>query len=203
MKNYRFPVSMVLVGAVALLTVAGCERGTPLDPAQDQIGVVDVAPMGSVDVEDASVSAVLYACYEPSGKVYRIKEPGLPDDCKSTAHVPFDWNQQGPPGPQGDKGDPGEPGPPGPAGPHEVVTVSEQTTLGPLFVGEKLLSCPTDYTAISGGYLLISPGIPTWVDLHYAGSFRVGDSWKWKFWNKSTTTSFQILLEVYCIPKPA
>lgn len=81
------------------------------------------------DVEDG----VLYACYVPaSGTVYRIKEPGTPDACRSPRHVEFNWNEagpqgpSGPPGPTGDqgddglpgaKGDPGDEGPEGPEGP--------------------------------------------------------------------------------------
>ncbi len=33
----------------------------------------------------ASAPTVLYAFYVPSGTVYRIKEPGLPDACHSQA----------------------------------------------------------------------------------------------------------------------
>lgn len=55
---------------------------------------------------------VLYACYVPSaGVVYRIREAGLPTECRSPAHTLFSWNQTGP------AGAPGAPGAAGAAGP--------------------------------------------------------------------------------------
>jgi hypothetical protein len=68
---------------------------------------------------------LLYACYVPAmGTVYRIKAPGLPQECQGprsgpNMHVEFSWNQQGiqgPAGPQGPQGVPGPLGLPGPQG---------------------------------------------------------------------------------------
>ena len=74
---------------------------------------------------------VMNACYVPaSGTIYRIDTgeisvPGAPGACRSSQHVPFLWNQQGPlgpagavgaPGPQGEPGAPGAQGPVGPKG---------------------------------------------------------------------------------------
>ena len=78
---------------------------------------------------DAGAPKTLYACYVPSGTVYRIKEPGLPNACHSDSHVMFSWNEKGPKGDagpagaqgekgdKGDKGDRGADGAQGPAGP--------------------------------------------------------------------------------------
>ncbi len=52
----------------------------------------------------------LYACYAPSGTVYRIKQPGLPQQCHGTSHVEFSWNAEGAPGPAGAAGPQGLPG---------------------------------------------------------------------------------------------
>ena len=58
---------------------------------------------------------VLTACYVPaSGTIYRVDVA-----CRSSQHVLFRWNQQGPPGPDGvvgPRGPAGEPGVPGATG---------------------------------------------------------------------------------------
>lgn len=39
-----------------------------------------------------AASTIFHACYVPSsGTVYRIKAPGLREDCTSTSHVQFSW----------------------------------------------------------------------------------------------------------------
>lgn len=102
----------------------------------------------------------LHACYVPgSGTVYRIKEPGLPDSCRSHKHVEFSFSAQGAPGPQGPagpQGPQGDQGPPGPAGgiagyeyiagPFENVQSGEIKTF--------ITSCPTGKKAVSGAYAL-------------------------------------------------
>src|SRR3954452_11988420 len=65
----------------------------------------------------AQQSTTIYACYVPSsGTVYRIKAPGLKDDCNSPQHVQFSWNEAGTQGPAGPAGPTGPAGPQGPAG---------------------------------------------------------------------------------------
>jgi hypothetical protein len=54
------------------------------------------APPASAQEAPLSTSAgtpkVLYACYVPaSGTVYRIKEPGMPQQCNGASHVEFSW----------------------------------------------------------------------------------------------------------------
>lgn len=42
--------------------------------------------------QDSSSPTVLHACYVPAaGIVYRIKGPGLADECRSPRHVEFSW----------------------------------------------------------------------------------------------------------------
>jgi hypothetical protein len=81
---------------------------------------------------DPSATKILYACYVPSGTVYRIREPGLPDACHVDTHVMFSWNEKGPKGEtgpagangeKGDKGDLGPGGPQGPEGPQGIQGV--------------------------------------------------------------------------------
>ena len=69
---------------------------------------------------EAQSSPTLHACYVPStGALYRIREPGLAQDCTGpksgpNQHVHFSWNVQGPQGP------PGPQGPQGPRGPQGI-----------------------------------------------------------------------------------
>ncbi len=88
---------------------------------------------------------IIRACYVPaSGTVYRIKEPGSPQNCNSSQHVEFSWNEQGirgetgpqgPVGPQGEigpVGNQGETGPQGPVGPQgEIGPGGPQGETGP------------------------------------------------------------------------
>ena len=80
-------------------------------------------------VHAQSAPPVIDACYVPaSGTVYRVDTPegpapGAPGACRSSQHVRFRWNQQGPAGPNGPvgeagpRGEPGEPGVAGAQGP--------------------------------------------------------------------------------------
>ncbi len=118
--------------------------------------------MASAAADEPSEPTVLYACYDPAGTVYRIKGPGLPDECRSPKHVEFSWNQQGPPGPKGDKGDPGdpgdpgEPGQPGPAGADGVsgweIVYEQLLVPGNTPQGVLLAECPTGKKMTGGGY---------------------------------------------------
>jgi hypothetical protein len=63
----------------------------------------------------------LYGCFSPStGKVYLIKQPGLPAQCDKAGtakgDVEFTWNIKGATGPQGEKGATGAQGDRGPQG---------------------------------------------------------------------------------------
>ena len=67
---------------------------------------------------------IIYACYVPSsGTMYRIRTTDTKEQCASSTHVMFYFNQtgpqgpEGPPGPQGPAGPAGPTGPQGPAGP--------------------------------------------------------------------------------------
>ena len=61
---------------------------------------------------------VIYACYVPmSGTVYRIKTADTKENCSSSTHVMFFFNQTGPQGPAGPQGETGPAGPAGPTGP--------------------------------------------------------------------------------------
>jgi len=77
-------------------------------------GTALVVP-GLVSAQDPPPTPrVLYACYQPSaGVVYRIREPGLPTECRSPVHIMFSWNESGPPGSPGSPGAAGERGPAG------------------------------------------------------------------------------------------
>jgi hypothetical protein len=92
--------SAAVVGPLLLVLSAG--------PAAAQSAPPAISPM--------DMPVVIHACYVPStGTIYRIKEPGLPQQCTGpnqgpNQNVEFNWNQKGP---QGSPGDPGPPGPPG------------------------------------------------------------------------------------------
>jgi hypothetical protein len=60
---------------------------------------------------------IIYACYIPtSGTVYRIKTSDTREQCASSSHVMFFFNETGPRGPQGPAGPAGPVGPAGPTG---------------------------------------------------------------------------------------
>ncbi len=89
---------MVLVVTVAGLWL-GCDSQSPVQVEDTASGPIvrkaqDLPDPPPTQVEDAGV--VLYACYNPSGSVYRIKEEGLGDECSSPRHVQFSWNEHGP-----------------------------------------------------------------------------------------------------------
>src|SRR5688572_10433689 len=103
-----------------------------------RVGVCAVALLAAplaVQAQDApppvSSSTEVFACYMPtSGTMYRIKLPGLAQNCLAPDHIIFSWREgtpetgsvgpmgpQGPAGPQGAPGAQGDVGPSGPAGP--------------------------------------------------------------------------------------
>jgi hypothetical protein len=100
---------------------------------------------------------VLYGCYVPSsGTVYRIKDTGLPDACRSPQHVQFTWSLQGPAGPAGPAGPTGPQGPAGPAGgvPRTGVTFVVAPTPDPIPPGQTRTAgavCPAGHVATGGG----------------------------------------------------
>ncbi len=188
--------TLLLLLPLLLLAAYACDEQLPAEPEAQATGTSAAAPSQAMVPANTTVS-VIDACYDNGGSMYAINQPGLKPECKKN-HGQLTWNVQGPPGPSGPQGPQGDPGP---AGAVTVLTVSEQMDLTPLWGGEKLLSCPTGYTSTSGGWLLVSPGSSDWASLYQAGSFKVLDSWKWKFKNWSTTVTFRVLLEVYCLPK--
>lgn len=141
----------------------------------------------------------LHACYVPgSGTVYRIKEPGLPDACRSAQHVEFTFSAEGDPGPQGPagpQGPQGDQGPPGPAGavggylvgptPLEDVQPGEQKTFS--------YSCPNNKLVITGGYNIAEPGL----QILSSRPSNLGAGWIVTVFNPSTTLK-QIRSWVIC-----
>ena len=128
---------------------------------------------------------VIHAYYVPAtGSVYRIKAPGLPDDCQGPAtgakqHVPFSWNQQGPAGPQGPQGIPGPQGPAGAAGTGSAmdpIILFDQINIAidPLKPQTFTQACPSGRRVIDRGYLLLDPsGAPL---ANPAGVTVIGDA---------------------------
>jgi len=81
----------------------------------------------------------IWACYIPrTGTVYRIKTTDLRQTCRSSKHVMFSWNAQGP------QGDTGPQGPAGPAG--SLVTPSGTPLL--LLTGIYQVSQPLSLPAV-------------------------------------------------------
>ena len=80
-----------------------------------------LAPDGSAQGPSVSTTIdpnIIYACYVPlSGTMYRIRTTDTREQCASTTHVMFFFNQTGPQGPQGPQGPAGPAGPTGPTGP--------------------------------------------------------------------------------------
>ena len=76
-------------------------RTSPLTAARLRVGtLLGIAILVAVALPNAHVAAqtsppassVFYFCYvKGSGTVYRIKVPGVPDDCKGESHTPFSW----------------------------------------------------------------------------------------------------------------
>ena len=94
---------------IALFTVAMVATPLSLEAqAQER-----ASPPAAVQVDEP-----LYACFIPaSGTIYRIRLPGLSQDCLAPNHVLFSWNQGGAPGPEGPAGPAGPAGVDGAAGP--------------------------------------------------------------------------------------
>jgi hypothetical protein len=107
-------------------------------------------------------TAVLYGCYVPSsGTVYRIKEAGLPDACRSQQHVQFTWGLQGPAGPAGPAGPQGLQGPAGGLSGYQVVVAPINAPVGVL-IGHAA-DCPAGKRVTGGGF--------------FAESARTGVQW--------------------------
>lgn len=98
-----------------------------------------VLSMGIVVTPEASAQ-VLHGCYNKSGVLYLIDEPGLKTECKDD-HVEIDWNVTGPPGAQG---------PPGLSGIH-VVQSDVGVTVGAADVEAASAFCPGGEVATGGG----------------------------------------------------
>ena len=85
--------------------------------AKKMLWVATAIALTAIGAEQVEAQEVLHACYvRASGTVYRIKEPGTPDSCRSRRHIEFSWNEAGAQGPEGSEGPPGPPGPDGPEG---------------------------------------------------------------------------------------
>ena len=117
--------------------------------------------MAALGLAFAAVPAVaqtgtttLYGCYVPnSGTVYRIRGPGLPDDCRGASHVEFSWSAQGPQGPAGPPGPQGATGPQGPAGGLAGLEVTSTTAPVPARSTRAIDAvCEVGKVAISGGF---------------------------------------------------
>lgn len=71
-------------------------------PALASLGLLAVLCMlpGLLSAQQAPESRVIRACYHRStGTVYRIGEPGLPQECRGASSVPFTWTDAGSPTP--------------------------------------------------------------------------------------------------------
>jgi len=90
--------------AIAILWTA-CENGAPAGPEEPY----QVAGVFNTANPQPAGGGILYACYNPSGSVYRIRAPGLPNECKGN-DVEFSWSEQGQEGPPGSPGSPGADG---------------------------------------------------------------------------------------------
>ncbi len=143
MNNYRYLILTLVAATFTLAAAAACEKRTPVDPVQERPAVAGVVPLASAALDDAG--ELLHACYSAGGNVYRIRESGLRDDCRSPMDVEFSWNGQGSPGP---------PGPQGPAGGLSgYETVSEDFVV-PMGTGKTLsVQCPQGKKALGGGWI--------------------------------------------------
>ena len=117
--------------------------------------VVGVVSLVAVDAQNGDPN-VIDACYNGSGSLYLVGEPGLRDNCNRN-HTPVGWNREGPPGPAGEKGDKGDKGDTGDAGAdvspwagYEVVTGTSANGLADLFFARAF--CPTGKVVINGGF---------------------------------------------------
>ncbi len=155
--KHKYLISMFAGAALVLAATAACEKGTPVGLQEEGTATANALATSAAAVEDNGTPDVLYACYNPSGSVYRIKEPGLPDACHSGRHVEFSWNEQGP---QGPPGDPGESGPPGVVSFH--MQVSTVQTVNPSSLGDVSVYCPDGEVATGGGFEMYQQGTPDW-----------------------------------------
>jgi hypothetical protein len=129
------------------------------------IALVSTAAM--VQEVAAQEVAVYHACYIPgTGTVYRIKAPGLRQECTSHTHVAFSWREQGEPGPQGEQGPPGEQGLPGPQGdkgdPGGLSGYQRVTALSDFDDSrfkQVFVLCPEGKQVVGGGASAFRPGI--------------------------------------------
>lgn len=139
--NTRNLAWVVVVVLIALAATAACEQGSPVDPVTTKATKATAGPILSAAANEANASKILYACYNPSGAVYRIKEPGLPDGCRAQ-DVEFSWNEQGPEGP---------PGPAGADGVSGWELKSATWTLTSAFQSISI-SCTPGKKVLGGGY---------------------------------------------------
>lgn len=96
----------VLLVALAALWIA-CDKETVVEPDNPEIPAprLNKAPVGEPQTNGAENAAeIIYACYNPSGSVYRIKTDDPDEECRSPSHMMFSWNEQGPQGPPGADG---------------------------------------------------------------------------------------------------
>jgi hypothetical protein len=139
--------------------------------------LVVLLPRGAA--AQSSAPRTLHACYVPvSGVVYRIKAPGLPQECFTSRHVQFTWVDQGAPGPAGPAGPPGADGaagPPGPAGPDGAAgppgpdgavgppgppsgvsgraeVQAPEVQIAPTALGLSTATCPPGKVVVGGGW---------------------------------------------------
>ena len=112
---------------------------------------------------------LLWACYVPTtGTTYRIRQSDLRQDCSSSSHVMFSWNEQGIQGPAGPAGPVGATGAQGPQGPAGMVDFAKIRTIykelytkpdGGLW--EIVASCPTGMHVLDAGYFTnLVDGVP-------------------------------------------
>jgi hypothetical protein len=118
------------------------------------LGLAAVLPASPLALREATE---FHACYVPgSGTVYRIKEPGLRQECSSHTHVEFSWKQDGEPGPEGPAGADGPAGPEGPPGPAGglagVEIARERVLLAPATITRAIVTCPDGKIATGGGF---------------------------------------------------
>jgi hypothetical protein len=180
-KNYRYLIMALVVGAAAVAAVAACERGMPVEPIEEQPAVEGIVP--TADVAGVDATEQLYACYSGGGNVYRIRERGLPVDCRAPGDVEFSWNEQGPPGPQGDPGLSG------------IQRVSNPGTVpGNTALYNVNVTCPTGKVVLGGGF----GGIPS--NIRLIASWPVGNppnQW-WLAVENTTSTPTQITAWAIC-----
>jgi hypothetical protein len=165
------------------------------------VPALTIALMALGALPASAQGTVLYGCYVPnSGTVYRIKAAGLPDACRSTQHVEFTWNLQGPAGPQGAAGPTGPQGPAGPAGGINARGVSYETggsseAIAPGQTGAASVGCPSGTIATGGGGYGWSENRP----MHLVISRPTVGGWTITVENTSSAPGFALVYAV-CVP---